>query len=132
MSSVTNTAIASIRYSPLPSSPTNAEYSGQATPIADCWTPSTGSTSSLTIDTYSVTVWCTTTINLAQKTTRVVTLYTCLSTLSAAQCALTPNLTAQVTYDDYPTGGGVTLTEQCNLETGACGFGQALNYWTWS
>ena len=132
LSSATNTAVESIRYSPLPSNPTLAENNGQATPIGECWTPSSGSASTLTVDGYSVAVWCTTTIDLAQNTTRVVSLFTCLSTVNAAQCAAAPLLAAQVTYDDYPTGGGVTLTEQCNLENGACGFGQTLDYWTWN
>ena len=132
LSSATNTAIESIRYSPLPSNPTIAENNGQATPIGECWTPLSGSASTLTVDGYSVAVWCTTTIDLAQNTTRVVSFFTCLSTVTAAQCASAPLLAAQVTYDDYPTGGGVTLTEQCNLENGACGFGQTLDYWTWN
>lgn len=137
LSSATNTAIESIRYAPIPTNPTVAEYAGQATPLGECWTPSSGGTTSqLTVDDYTVDVYCTTTIDLKNTTsnnaTRTVTIYACLSTESMSDCEASPQLTAQVAFDDYPDEGGVTLTEQCNLETGECGYGQTLIYWTWS
>ena len=136
LTSATNNAIESIRYAPIPTNPTTAEYAGQATPLGECWAPSSGTTSQLTLDGYTVDVWCTTTITLnnttANDATRTVTVYSCLSSLSAAQCQATPYLTAEVAFDDYPDQGGVTLTEQCNLESGQCGYGQTLLEWTWN
>lgn len=149
VSSVTTTAIQSIRYAPLPSTPTSSEYgvnggAGQPTGLGNCWTPAANSPASqLTIDTYTVAVWCNTVINLSQATTRTVTLYACLSSLTSASlssavtqaqqsCQNSPLLTAVVIFDDYPSGGGLLLTSQCNLAVGQCGEGQTLVSWNWS
>lgn len=131
VSSATNTAIQSIRYSPLPSS-TPPQKLATPTPPGNCWTPTGGPTSSqVTINTYTVDVWCSTYEDLTSGSTRTVTFYACLSTLSAAQCQSTPKLKAVVVFDDYPTGGGVLLPIQCNLGVGQCGYDQTLTSWIW-
>jgi Tfp pilus assembly protein PilX len=133
VTSAMNTAIESERYSPLPTNPTAAQYAGAATTLGECWAPSSGSTSTVTqVNNYSVSVWCSTVINLASSTTRSMTAYACPSSVtSAASCEASPTLTAVVEYDDYPTPAGPQLTEQCNLETGECGYSETLLSWTW-
>lgn len=131
VSSAVNTAIQSIRYSPLPSS-TPPQKQATPTPPGNCWTPTGGATSSqVTINGYTVDVWCSTYEDLTSGSTRTVTFYACLSTLTAAQCQSTPKLEAVVVFDDYPTGGGVLLTTQCNLGIGQCGYDQTLTSWNW-
>ena len=129
VSSVTNTAIQTIRYSPLPSATPTKK---QATPIGNCWTPTGTPNSQLTINGYTVAVWCSTYENLASGNTRTVTFYACLNSLTSSQCQSTPMLTAGVAFDDYPTGGGVLLSTQCNLGIGQCGYNQTLNSWIWN
>lgn len=127
LSGATNTAIQTIRYSPMPpATPTQK----QPTTVGKCWTPS----STLTINTYSVTVWCSTVEDNDNTSgnTRQVTFYACLSTLSSSQCQNTPRLTVVVIFDDYPIGGGVPLTQQCNLGVGQCGYTQTLISWIWT
>ena len=128
VSSVTNTAIQTIRYSPLPSATPTQK---QPTALGNCWTPSGTPNSQLTINTYTVTVWCSTFEDNTSGNTRQVTFYACLSSLTSTQCQSTPLLTAVVTFDDYPTGGGILLTSQCNLGAGQCGYSQTLNSWIW-
>lgn len=131
VSSATNTAIQSIRYAPLPSS-TPPQKQATPTPPGNCWTPTGGPTSSqVTINGYTVDVWCSTYEDLTSGSTRTVTFYACLSTLTAAQCQSTPKLEAVVVFDDYPTGGGVLLPTQCNLGVGQCGYDQTLTSWIW-
>lgn len=129
VSSTTNTAIQSIRFSPMPAS-TPTQKSN--TPVGNCWNPASGSPSSqLTINGYTVSVWCSTYEDNNIGATRQVTLYACLSTLSSAQCQSTPLLTAVVVFDDYPPGGGVLLTSQCNPSSSQCGYLQTLTSWIW-
>lgn len=130
----TNAAIYTVRYNPSPANPTLAEYAGSPTPVAPCW--SSGPTTS-PINGYTVAVYCTTVINLTKSQTRTVTFYACQWTagLSANSCATSPQLTAVVAFDDYPSGGAPLLTTQCNLVVPApttCGSGQTLESWTWS
>jgi len=132
VSSATNTAIESIRYVPMPSA-TPAQKTQLA--LQACWPPTSGSVSQLTIDGYGVTVWCSTYEDNTQSTTRVVTLYACLTTSPAstsAQCQAKPYLTAVATFDDYPSGGLSTLLVQCNQQNGQCGYGQTINSWDWA
>lgn len=135
LSSATNTAIEAIRHTPQPQTPSlNAQGYGVES-VGDCWVPSSGNVSSLTINGYTINVWCQTTVNLSQSATRVVTLYACTSTQgggSESSCQAAPQLEAQASFDDYPLSGGVTLINQCNIETGSCGFSQTLNQWIWA
>jgi hypothetical protein len=137
LTSAANTAIEGIRYNPLPSGANvSLDSNGYGVqPVGACWTPYTGTTSSVTLNGYNVNVWCQTTVNLTQSATRVVTLYACVSTFGGGTetgCQAAPQLQAQVTFDDYPTDGGITLVRQCDVETGSCGFSQFLNRWIWA
>lgn len=138
--SVTNTAIQSIRYSPMPASTPTQDV---PTSVGNCWTPSAGSPASqLTIDGYTFASWCTTTENNSSSNTRTVTVYTCQSALTSSStgtaisqaistCVADPVVQAQVIFDDYPSGGSVLLSTQCNIQAGQCGYGQTLVYWRW-
>src|ERR1700677_4975305 len=131
--SATDAAIQSIRYSPIPSTtPTQ----GVATPVSYCWTPFTvvnGSTdvSELTIDGYTIGVWCSTSEYLASSDTRDVMIYACQVSAEAtgAACQNQTLLTAEVAIDDYPAGGGPTFTAQCNQLGDSCGAGTTLENW---
>ncbi|HEV3187314.1 MAG TPA: hypothetical protein VGZ04_04620, partial [Acidimicrobiales bacterium] len=87
--------------------------------------------STLTINTYSVTVWCSTVEDNTIAATRQVTFYACLSSFSSAQCQSTPRLIAVVVFDDYPGRGGAQLNQQCNVGSGQCGYTQTLTSWIW-
>ena len=133
--SATDAAIQSIRYNPIPtSSPTQ----GVATPASYCWTPYTvinGSTdvSELSIDGYTIGVWCSTTEYLASSDTRDVMIYACQVSAepTGAACENQTLLTAEVAIDDYPAGGGPTFTAQCNQLGDSCGAGTTLENWIW-
>lgn len=141
LSSATDSAIESIRYAPYPYQPTASEYqNGTPTPLSECWNAA-GGISQLTLDGYTVDTWCTTTINLTSSTaTRTVTLFSCVSSTSSASCQASPQLTAQVSFDDYDNTP--SLVNQCNIEypgnsgisgpSSACGYSQKLDYWTWN
>ncbi len=122
----TQAAVQAIGASPEPSHPTSP-YGG--TPLTGTGYPSSpgvcwgsGSSSSLTISGVSLSVWCSTVENLSNSAgtdgTRVVTFYTCLSTVSVSQCTQAPLVKAVVSFDDYP---GPELTTQCNLVPETCG-----------
>lgn len=133
--SATDAAIQSIRYDPIPSTtPTQ----GVATPVSYCWSPYTvvnGSTdiSELTVDGYTIGVWCSTTEYLSSSDTRDVMLYACQESQEStgAACEANPFLTAEVAIDDYPAGGSPTFTEQCNQLGESCGAGTTLENWVW-
>jgi hypothetical protein len=137
-SSVTNVAVNSIRYATLL---TNGQAQNVATPLGVCWTPAGNfAFSQLTTDAVTVAAWCTTTENLVNANTRVVNVYSCVSTLTAAsspsviaaaasQCQATPYLHVQVTFDDYPPGGAPPMITQCSTW---CGQGVTLNKWAWT
>src|SRR6202043_2792100 len=106
VSSAVQVAVQSIRYTPL--------MSQTASPaIGECWVPASGSVSQLTVNNLNVTVWCTTSQNLASAATRVVTFYACTGAAASTGVACaSPKadlLTAVVTFDDYPPGGGPPL-----------------------
>jgi hypothetical protein len=129
LSSAMDTAIESERYTPDPSSPTS-----NPTSLGQCWAPSgayqlpvTG-----TLDGYVISVWCTTSINLVSKVTRTLTAYACPSSVSMANCQLTPSLTAIVEFDDYPSPEGPQLLLQCNLQgSKECGYSETFLSWEW-
>jgi hypothetical protein len=130
-SSATETAIQSIRYSPL----LGLGQTLNASPPTPCW--GSGASSGLTtlngnaVDGVSMDVWCSTVWNPTSANTRVVTLSTCSTavTTSAATCAATPLLQARVTFDDYPPGVNTPTTALCVV---FCGSGMTLNSWVWS
>jgi hypothetical protein len=137
LASAMDTAIETERYAPDPvgSSVTAAELGGAATPLGECWQPANGAAYQVplsgNIDGYVVAVWCTTQINLASSTTRSMTAYACPVSVSSTNCEQSPSLTAIVQYDDYPTPSGPQLNEQCDEETGQCGYSETLISWSW-
>ena len=123
-----NSAIQAIRYTPDPVATPSANTPTPTTP-GNCWVTASGP-SQLTLDGYTVNVYCQTTENLPLGDyTRTVTLWACLSTVSEATCLVTPELTAEVGIDDYPGGGGIQLISQCTPPS--CGYGETLISWTW-
>jgi hypothetical protein len=135
VSSAVDVAIQSIRYTPLISETEQPN-------LGYCWTPASGYVSELALNGYTVAVWCQTVETLASAETRVVTFYACQTTLTssssstavanAATACAGPNadlLTAQVTFDDYPPGGGAPLTTTC---TEWCGSSATTNEWIWT
>lgn len=124
--SVTQFAIQNIRYTP------ELSASDDASPPVPCW--GAGSSSGLTISengtSYSIDVWCSTVWNPTSADTRVVTLDSCLSSLSATACAASPRLQAVVTFDDYPPGGAAAVSGPCT-DWGWCGQGQTIDNWNW-
>jgi hypothetical protein len=127
--SVTEFAIQNIRYNPLLSTTTVA-------PSA-CW--GSGTTSGLTIDGYTIDVYCSTHWNPTSVSSRVVTFYACRSSATEAQCALSSGTTAsqyqviqaQVTFDDYPPEGSAPVDASCQLWSW-CGEGMTVDYWNWA
>lgn len=129
LSSAMDTAIESERYAPVPTNPTSGQYTG--TPLGECWQPATGTMSEITVNGYSIAVWCTTQITLASATTRTLSAYACLSSVSSTVCEASPSLSAVVSYDDYPDPAGQQLLSQCNVGGGQCGYSETLVSWTW-
>jgi hypothetical protein len=135
----TQGAVQDIGESPEPSNPTSP-YDG-TTPLTGTGYPSspgicwgTSSPSSVTISNISLSVWCSTVENLnggldiAQgSSTRVVTFYTCLSSVAtASQCVAAPLVKAVVAFNDYP---GPPLKTQCNLVPQDCGQSASVISW---
>ncbi len=120
-SSTAEFALQSMRYTPLLSTTQNAS------PPSYCW----GSgTSTLTLDGYSMTAWCSTVWNATSAATRIVTVSVCPSTATATSCAAAPYLKVLVTYDDYPPGGAAPVQGPCT-DWGWCGQGQTIDNWIW-
>jgi hypothetical protein len=124
-----NSAIQAIRYTPDPSATPTAN-TATPNPPGTCWVPSSGSVSQLTIDGYTVDLYCSTVENLPLSDTRTVSLYACSSTWTETQCLANPELSAVVDFDDYPGGGGIRLSTQCTPPS--CGYGETLVSWTWN
>ena len=127
-----NTAMESIRYTPLP---TTTPTQNVATGWGECWVPASGSVSQLSFDNkeFVINVYCNVTENLDSSKTRIVSFAACLSSVTATSCEQPGGalLSAVVNYDDYPAGGGILLTAQCNVLNLPCGQGQALKSWIW-
>jgi hypothetical protein len=138
VSGATEIAIQSMRYNPFPLMQTDLTTS----PVANCWSsmPSGTYASDATINNDLVAVWCSTKENLKSPNTRVVTFIACPETAAnvasgsvataMGTCLSRPTLTAVVTFDDYPSGGGGLLTQTCS--GGNCGFAATTNQWTWA
>ncbi len=133
VSGATEVAIQSMRYYP--------QYSTTQSPhVANCWTPSGTLASDVLINNDLVGVWCTTLEHLQSPNTRIVTFYACPVTAAnvangtdnATWCQSNPTLTAVVTFDDYPSGGGGLLQQTCSGGPGVCGFAATTNQWTWA
>jgi hypothetical protein len=126
-SGATEIAIQSIRYTPLVGTVQNP--SGTIVPLGPSWCWGNGPKSTApAINGITITVWCSTVENLASSSTRLVTFYACRSSTSESVCINRPVLQAEVSFNDYPPGGGVTLTNTCSQ---TCGEGANLVNWTW-
>lgn len=82
----------------------------------------------------SVITYCSTRWNPLSSSTRKVAFYTCLSTVSAASCALRPLLLAIVTYDDFPISGNYQSCSPTTSPTppagvSSCGTGMVVDTW---
>ncbi len=119
----------------------------QTETLGTCWTPPSGvliSQLENPTSNYTVAVWCSTVQHLKSASTRVVTFYACLSNAAALSDGLTAAetageacqesgkdiLTAQVTFDDYPPGGGPYLSTTCT--GGQCGQEATTDEWQWT
>jgi hypothetical protein len=130
VTSATDVAIQSIRFNPIPST----TPSSAPTSIAECWGPP-GSISQVAINSLTVTLWCSTQETLTRSPgTRIVTVEACVgagATSPPPSCS--PVLTAVVDFNDYPSGGLLTLTQQCNYYANPpCGDGMSIASWTWN
>ncbi len=125
-SSATETAIQNIRYTPL----LLTTQTLNASPPSACWGTSPSTPSTVTSNGSTMAVWCSTVWTPTSANTRVVTFSTCVSTMSASACALTPYLQAVVTFDDYPSGVvSAPSGAQC---VAYCGTGITVNSWLFS
>jgi hypothetical protein len=125
--SVMEVAVQSVRYTPLIGTGLSQTVATLANP-SYCW--GSASPSQITgMNGYSLSVWCSTVFSPSSTATRVVTLLVCLSATSAVTCAASPMLQAVVTFDDYPTAGGVVSSGVC---TTTCGVASTINSWLWS
>jgi hypothetical protein len=135
VSSATEVAIQSIRYTPLWSTQT----SQNATPSqpTSCW--GSGPMSDLTTNGDDVAVWCSTVWTPLSSITRQVTFSACPVTASeeatetdpqiAASCASNPTLQANVTFGDYPANQiSPPTTGECAVY---CGTTMTVNSWLW-
>ena len=107
-----------------------------ASPPVSCLASATG-----TINSLSVSVWCSTQWNPQSPSTRVVTFSTCPSSETASYCATNPLLQAVVTYDDYPATNNysscppvstTTTTTTTTVSSSTCGTGMRIDTWVFS
>lgn len=135
VTSAMNTAIESIRYSPVPATTPAQSTANHQVPTGwgECWVPTSGSVSQLSFDNneFVVDVYCNVIENNKSSTTRQVTFAACLNSQTAASCEAAPLLSAVVNYDDYTSGGSFVLQVQCNDVPVPCGAGQSLKSWIW-
>lgn len=113
----------------------------EASPPAPCWGPSTG-TSDLTINGYTINIWCSMTWSPFSGSTRVITYSACpqngpgQNLPDAAtknwQCAKTPLLQAIESFDDYAANTPVTSQPENCTAIKSCGQTQNQISWLWS
>ncbi len=103
-----------------------------ASPPAPCWTTSP-TPSLLLLNGQSVDSWCTTSWTTGTEQGRVVTISTCLSSVTAANCAKSPLLQTIATFGDFDKNTG---SATCNSQTapipfgqGTCGTTMTINTW---
>ncbi|MBW4077377.1 MAG: hypothetical protein HIU84_02445 [Acidobacteria bacterium] len=96
-----------------------------ASPPVPCWTTSP-TPSQVTLNAQSMSAWCTTRWQPLSTSTRIVTITTCPSSLSASACARAPLLLSVVTFDDYGSSSSTIGTAQCSV---ACGTAMRIDGW---
>ena len=129
LTSATQVAIQSIRYTPL----LGAGQTQNASPPSYCWGTSGDSYggSELTTQNDAVETYCSTVYTPTSAATRVVTISACLQSLlptgtpaAPTACAQTPGLQTVVTFDDYYSGNPTANQGQCVT---SCGNGMTIN-----
>jgi hypothetical protein len=136
VSSATEVAVQSIRYTPLWTTQT-AQNASPSQPTF-CW--GSGPMSDVTINGEDVAVWCSTVWTPLSANTRTVTFSACPVTASeegaqtdpqiAASCASNPTLQANVTFGDYPANLiSPPTTGECAVY---CGTTMTVNSWLWN
>ncbi len=143
LSSTSQVAIQNIRYTPL----LGSNQTLNASPPSYCWgptpAPGTGTVSELTVLNDQVAVWCSTVWNPTSSSTRVVTVSACLTSVvatppsgsplasvqaAATQCAASPGLQTNVTFDDYSAANPSVNPGVCiSPPNGTCGQGMTIN-----
>ncbi len=106
-----------------------------ADPPVPCWTtsptPSTVSSQGQTVD-----AWCSTRWTPSAQTTRVVTISTCLSSVSAATCAANPLLQTVVSIGDIIPSSGINecvpSASPIDVALTGCGTKLVLNSWVFT
>lgn len=99
-----------------------------ASPPAPCWT-ALPTPSLFLLNGQSVDSWCTTSWTVGTDQGRVVTISTCLSSVSATNCAQSPLLQAIVSLGDFQRGYGFAT---CGLDPRSwvtCGTTMTINTW---
>ena len=96
-----------------------------ASPPVPCWTTSP-TPSQVTLNAQSMSAWCTTRWQPLSTSTRIVTITTCASSLSASACASAPLLLSVVTFDDYGSSSSAIGTAQCSA---TCGTAMRVDSW---
>lgn len=103
-----------------------------ASPPDPCWTTSP-TPSLLLLNGQSVYSWCTTSWSTGTVQGRVVTISTCLSSISAASCAQSPLLQAVVTFGDYQKNYGFATCNPVAVPSPSgsttCGTTMTVNTW---
>ena len=99
-----------------------------ASPPAPCWTASP-SPSLFLLNGQSVDSWCTTSWTIGTDQGRVVTISTCLSSVTAANCAQSPLLQAVVAFGDFQKGYGFTACGMTPPSWVTCGTTMTINTW---
>lgn len=134
--SATESALQSVRYY-------FASSTINASPPQTCWQSGTGSAgtstgttqvTSLTItepnSPVSLSAWCSTLYNPVGTNTRIVTISTCLSTVTPAACANNPLLQAVVVFDDFPATGSLACPSYTTPSSSTtCGSGMSILGW---
>ena len=143
LSSTSQLAIQNIRYTPL----LGSNQTLNASPPSYCWGPTpsagTGTVSELTVQGDQVAVWCSTVWTPTSSATRVVTVSACLTSVvptppsgsslasvraAATQCASSPGLQTNVTFDDYSAANPSVNPGVCiSPPNGTCGQGMTIN-----
>jgi hypothetical protein len=112
----------------------------EASPPQPCW--GTGSTSQLTINGYTIDVWCSMTWSPFSGATRTITYSACPdgsgsqstlpnSAVTATQCAASPLLQAIETFDDYAPNSPVSNEPVPCSAVNTCGQTQNQVSWLW-
>jgi len=106
-----------------------------ASPPAPCWTVSP-SPSLLLLNGQSVDAWCSTSWTTGSLESRVVTIAICLSTVSAANCAVTPLLQVIASFGDFEKTTGISscspVATPVDSKTTTCGTTMTIASWAFS